>query len=237
MKSIISAKRPKVFLLENVKNLCSHDKGRTFSVIKDTLENLGYRMYYKVIDAIKWVPQHRERIFIVGFRKPDANQNWDVTDFSFDDVAIPKTPVDLSEILEPQVPEKYTLGPGTWRTLERHKAHHESKGQGFGYGLIKPPFKGKTTRTISARYHKDGAEILINQEGKRPRRLTPLECSRLMGFPKWCQSFYTRNNDSKQPVSDTQAYRQFGNSVAVPVVDAIAKTIIDALARNNADLG
>ncbi|MBI9080457.1 MAG: DNA (cytosine-5-)-methyltransferase [Pseudodesulfovibrio sp.] len=235
VKSIIEAKQPKAFLLENVKNLCSHDKGKTFQVIQQTLDALGYRMHYKVLDARAWVPQHRERIFIVGFRRPDKKQGWDVNDFSFDDVKLPEQPVDLESILEKRVPEKYTLGPGTWDTLERHKARHEAKGQGFGYGLIERPFKGKTTRTISARYHKDGAEVLIHQPGKRPRRLTPLECSRLMGFPKWVQKFYSRNGATKdQPVSDTQAYRQFGNSVAVPVIISIAAAMTDALERNNA---
>lgn len=235
VKSIIEAQRPKAFLLENVKNLRSHDKGRTFAVIQETLSDLGYRVHYKVIDAANWLPQHRERIFLVGFRLPDKDQQWDVDDFSFEDICYPKKPVDLEAVLEPSVPEKYTLGPGTWNTLQRHKAHHAAKGQGFGYGMIEPPFKGKTTRTISARYHKDGAEILISQgEGVRPRRLTPLECSRLMGFPEWCQKFYLRKEPKKQPVSDTQAYRQFGNSVAVPVVSTIADVMVSALERNGA---
>ena len=233
IKSILETKRPKAFLLENVKNLLSHDKGNTFAVIQKTLNGLGYRMHYQIIDAAKWVPQHRERIFIVGFRSPTDGQKWDVKDFSFEDIQIPPKPIGLESILEKDVPEKYTLGPGTWATLERHKAHHEAKGQGFGYGLIKSPFEGKTTRTISARYHKDGAEILIHQRGKRPRRLTPLECSRLMGFPEWVQKFYSRNGKA-QPVSDTQAYRQFGNSVAVPVVSSIAAAMIEALERNRA---
>lgn len=166
VKSILETKRPKAFLLENVKNLRSHDKGNTFAVIQQTLKGVGYRIHHEVIDAAKWVPQHRERIFIVGFRSPANGQKWDVEDFSFDDIHIPQNPIGLEAILEKRVPEKYTLGPGTWATLERHKAHHEAKGQGFGYGLIKRPFEGKTTRTISARYHKDGAEILIHQKAR-----------------------------------------------------------------------
>lgn len=139
---------------------------------------------------------------------------------------------DLSDvILDPNnVDAKYTLGLGTWDTLRRHKAHHESIGQGFGYGLIEPPFDGKITRTISARYHKDGAEILIDQgEGNRPRRLTPLEACKIQGFPEKCHKFF--NGIEKQPVSDTQAYRQFGNSVAVPVVTAIAKNMVNFLKK------
>lgn len=236
VKEIITEKRPKAFLLENVKNLKGHDKGRTYQVIRSTLEGLGYSVFDRVIDAAGWVPQHRERIFIVGFRKPESSiepQKWSVDSFDFDSVAPNDARVDLAEVIEPSVPEKYTLGPGTWRTLERHKAHHAAKGQGFGYGMIKAPYSGQVTRTLSARYHKDGAEILIYQKGKRPRRLTPLECARLMGFPSDFQKMYNRIN-GKQPVSDTQAYRQFGNSVAVPVVKAIASIVVRTLKEHGA---
>lgn len=236
---ILEAKRPKAFLLENVKNLRSHDNGNTFRVITNSLEALGYRLYHKVIDASDWVPQHRERIYLVGFRKPESlrssDQQWDVADFDFEDIRHRGPRRSLAQVLEKSVPEKYTLGPGTWATLERHKAHHAAKGQGFGYGLIEEPYQGKITRTLSARYHKDGAEILIKQNGKRPRRLMPLECCRLMGFPTRCEAFFDPSDKvHPQPVSDTQAYRQFGNSVAVPVVEALAKAMVAALHRNGA---
>lgn len=240
VKEIIKSKRPKAFMLENVKNLCSHDSGRTFRVIRESLEGLGYRMHYRVIDARDWIPQHRERIFMVGFRLPEAcpagAQKWDVKDFDFGKVSRRGSQKDLESVIEPYVPEKYTLGPGTWNTLVRHKANHAAKGQGFGYGMITPPFAGQTTRTLSARYHKDGAEILVAQPDRpRPRRLTPLECCRLMGFPKECQRWFDRRDEAHpQPVSDCQAYRQFGNSVAVPVVKAIARAMAEALKRNGA---
>lgn len=231
IKSILEEKQPKAFLLENVKNLRSHDKGRTYNVIQETLQGLGYNIFDRVIDASGWVPQHRERIFIVGFRGKKNGQNWEVNDFpelySLKNKSN-KHP-SLAKILEPDVAEKYTLTDKTWATLKRHKAFHEAKGQGFGYQLLLPPFDKTITRTLSARYHKDGAEILIYQEGKNPRRLTPLECSRLMGFPLSYNKFYKGNAKYPQPVSDTQAYRQFGNSVVVPVVESVAKLIISKL--------
>lgn len=222
---IIAAKRPAAFLLENVKNLQSHDHGRTFQVILDTLQNeLGYEVHYKVIDAQHFVPQHRERIYIVGFRSP--------TNFSWDDLRYPEHAPKLRDILhktdgtEPVLPwdqgkyfdhesntvrEKYTLTPRLWQYLQDYKAKHEAMGHGFGFGLVNPDM---VSRTLSARYHKDGSEILIDQgEGKRPRRLTPRECARLMGYP----------DDLRIPVSDTQAYRQFGNSVCVPVIAEVAR--------------
>lgn len=221
---IIAAKQPAAFLLENVKNLTSHDKGRTFKVILDTLQNeLGYEIHWKVIDGQYFVPQHRERIYIVGFRSP--------TDFTWDDLKYPDhTPV-LADILhrtdgtEPFLPwdgnrffdfnhqrvgEKYTLTSHLWQYLQNYKAKHEAMGHGFGYGLVTPDM---VSRTLSARYHKDGSEILVAQKGDRPRRLTPRECARLMGYP----------DDFRIPVSDTQAYRQFGNSVVVPVIAEIAR--------------
>jgi len=201
---IIKEKKPRAFLLENVKNLQSHDNGNTFRVIIDTLEKkLGYHVKSKVIDAGKVVPQHRERIFIVGFL--------DSADFEFPKFKDSK-PI-LKDILDKNVDKKYTLKDGTWNALQRHKAKHHAKGNGFGFNLAN---KKGITNTLSARYHKDGAEILIPQGKKNPRRLTPNECKLLMGFPK---SF-------KIPVSDHQAYKQFGNSVVVPVVKEIAKAMI-----------
>lgn len=222
---IIRHHRPKVFLLENVKNLVNHDRGQTFRVIHDVLKNqLGYNTDFRVIDAKSWVPQHRERIFIVGFR--------DETDFTFDTLKIPdplKGPK-LATILHPedgsespekhyttgrsaQVADRYTLTDHLWTYLRNYAEKHRLAGNGFGFGLAGPK---DVARTLSARYYKDGSEILIRQKGKPPRRLTPRECARLMGFDGMAQSAF------KIPVSDTQAYKQFGNAVAVPAVTAVA---------------
>jgi DNA (cytosine-5)-methyltransferase 1 len=208
---IIECHKPSAFVLENVKNLKSHDQGRTFKVIYETLtEALGYQVYHKVIDARNVVPQHRERIFLVGFREPRY----------FEFPAFPATEPKLGSILEETPPEKYTLTDHLWQYLQNYAQKHQAAGNGFGFGLV----TGKdTTRTLSARYHKDGSEILISQGArKNPRRLTPRECARLMGYP---DSF-------KIPVSDTQAYRQFGNSVVVPVVERIAKTVVEILQKS-----
>lgn len=220
---IIDHHRPAAFLLENVKNLVSHDKGNTFRVIRSVLQDeLGYDIHYKVIDAKPWVPQHRERIFIIGFREK--------CDFSFDYIQWPdKSEMpSLSSILhgfnqseEEELPffedgkaaDKYTLSAHLWNYLKAYKAKHQAKGNGFGFSLFGPD---DVARTLSARYHKDGSEILIRQTGKRPRRLTPRECARIMGFDKPGESSF------KIPVSDTQAYRQFGNSVVVPLATAVA---------------
>jgi DNA (cytosine-5)-methyltransferase 1 len=204
---IIKEKKPSAFLLENVKNLKSHDKGRTFKTIMKALqEELGYDVHYKVIDASKLVPQHRERIFIVGFRSP--------MEFEFPELE-DKRPK-LGDILERRVAEKYTLKDGTWNSLQRHMEKHREKGNGFGYNLAE---RDGIAKTLSARYYKDGAEILIPQRNKNPRKLTPRECARLMGFPE----------DFRITVSDNQAYRQFGNAVVVPVVKSIAKEVVDTI--------
>ena len=206
---IIKEKQPSAFLLENVKNLKSHDKGNTFKVIVNALEKeLNYDIHYKVIDAGKVVPQHRERIFIVGFKEP--------LDFKFPEL-IDKRPV-LGDVLEDEVDDKYTLKDGTWNALQRHKAKHHAKGNGFGFNLAN---KKGIANTLSARYYKDGAEILIDQGKKNPRRLTPRECARIMGFPE----------KFKIPVSDNQAYRQFGNAVVVPVVKEIAKAMVKCMSE------
>jgi len=222
---IIAHHRPRAFLLENVKNLYSHDKGNTFRVIHKTLtEELGYRVHYRIIDGKHFVPQHRERIYIVGFR--------DDNDFNFDGLQLGNMleSTTLRDILHPQdgsedaeapftygplatVAPKYTLTDHLWEYLQQYAAKHRAKGNGFGYGLVGPD---DTARTLSARYHKDGSEILIAQPNQNPRRLTPRECARLMGFDEGHTATF------KIPVSDTQAYRQFGNSVVVPVIKAIA---------------
>jgi DNA (cytosine-5)-methyltransferase 1 len=206
---ILKEKKPKAILLENVKNLKNHDGGNTFKVIRATLEKLGYTIYDRIIDAKHYVPQHRERIFIVGFRKEIAS----VVLFKYPE---PKAKeIKIKNILEKKVDTKYTLSDKLWSYLQKYAEKHRKQGNGFGYGLIDPR-KDTITRTLSARYYKDGSEILIRQKGRNPRRLTPAECSRLMGFPKWF----------KMASSDTQAYKQFGNSVVVPLVHAIAKNIV-----------
>ena len=209
---ILKARRPKAFMLENVKNLCSHDKGRTFKVIQESLAELNYKIFYQIVDGQGYVPQHRERIVIVGF---DVLRYGDDIDFKFDLKPLKKAPV-VEDILEAEVDQKYTLSDKLWIYLQNYAAKHREAGNGFGYGIA--PLDG-ITRTISARYYKDGSEILIEQPGKNPRRLTPRECARLQGFP----------DTFKIPVSDTQAYRQFGNSVVVPLMTEIAKLIVNKL--------
>ena len=208
---ILNYHQPAAFVLENVKNLRSHDKGRTFQIIYDTLTTaLGYQVQWRVIDAQGLVPQHRERIFLVGF-KPSRL-------FEFPD--IPKSGPKLGSILEEKVDSKYTLSDHLWKYLQDYADKHKAAGNGFGFGIVGPE---SVTRTLSARYHKDGSEILVSQgKSKNPRRLTPKECARLMGYPV----------DFKIPVSDTQAYRQFGNSVVVPVVERIARNVVVALERS-----
>ncbi len=207
LAQIISHTRPAAFLLENVKNLESHDGGKTFATIMHVLRNeLGYDVHTRVISSEPWVPQKRERIFIVGFREKSL--------FKFDDLIVPKRRPKLSAILEDEVDPKYTLSMKLWNYLQAYKEKHASKGNGFGCSVFGPD---DVARTLSARYHKDGSEILIAQLGSRPRRLTPRECARLMGFDSPSGSSF------KIEVSDTQAYRQFGNAVVVPVVEAVAK--------------
>nr|WP_269149623.1 DNA (cytosine-5-)-methyltransferase [Ruegeria lacuscaerulensis] len=219
---ILQAHRPAAFLLENVKNLKSHDGGRTFEVIRRKLEEeLGYTLHTRVIDAAHFVPQHRERIVIVGFREEVA--------FSFDEMEIPERgqrvmrdilhPEDGTEQAEghyttgdeAEVSPKYTLSDKLWNYLQNYAAKHRAKGNGFGFGLVN---KDSVARTLSARYYKDGSEILVDRgAGRNPRRLTPRECARLMGY----------DDSFRIPVSDTQAYKQFGNSVAVPVFAEVAR--------------
>jgi DNA (cytosine-5)-methyltransferase 1 len=217
---IIAAKRPKAFLLENVKNLLGHDKGNTFRVIRETLEkDLGYSVQAKVIDGRCFVPQHRERILIAGFREE--------TGFTFENLNLPEHGPKLRNIFHPEdgteaaeepftfgpdakVHPKYTLTTKLWQYLQGYAEKHRLAGNGFGFGIVDGD---SVARTLSARYYKDGSEILIKRgKSKNPRRLTPRECARLMGFP----------DTFRIPVSDTQAYKQFGNSVVVPVIEAVA---------------
>lgn len=233
---IIKAKQPACFLLENVKNLKSHNKGDTYQTIMKTLRELGYVVPDpRVIDASEFVPQHRERIVIVGFREDLGIA--DQFDFSKVKPARNFKPMKLREVLDSdnEVDEKYTLTDGLWSYLKGYKEKHRSKGNGFGYDLFTP--EATYTRTLSARYYKDGSEILLAKSDKHaaaceagesnPRRLTPRECARLMGFEQPLEA------DFKIPVSDTQAYKQFGNSVVVPVFEAVAKqmrsVIVDAV--------
>jgi DNA (cytosine-5)-methyltransferase 1 len=212
--NIIDKKRPKAFLLENVKNLRSHDKGNTFKIIEKTLrEELDYTIFTQVIDARTTVPQHRERIYIVGFREP----------IFFDFPKMPDLKPKFKNILEKNVPEKYTLTDNLWTYLQNYAAKHKAKGNGFGYGLAD---MNGVSRTLSARYYKDGSEVLIAQDNKNPRRLTPRECARLMGYP----------DDFKIVCSDTRAYKQFGNSVVVPVVQQIAVQMLECLKNPEKDI-
>lgn len=229
---IIAAKRPPAFVLENVKNLKSHDKGKTFKVICEALDELGYDVADvnapkgkdpKVIDAKHFIPQHRERIVLVGFRRDlKINEGFTLRDI---EKLYPENKPSFGDILSKDVPDKYILTPKLWEYLYRYAQKHREKGNGFGFGLTRP---NDIARTLSARYHKDGSEILVDRGldysepfmsesnmAKRPRRLTPQECARLMGFDRVNESNFII------PVSDTQAYRQFGNSVVVPVFEAV----------------
>lgn len=234
---ILKHHRPQAFLLENVKNLVSHDKGMTFAVIEKAItEELGYSFSWRVIDGKGFVPQHRERTIMVGFR--------DGHEFDFDSVDMPdpKNGPKLRSVLHPEdgnespempytegdkarVADKYTLTEHLWTYLQNYAAKHRAAGNGFGYGLVGPD---DTARTLSARYYKDGSEILIDQPHKgRPRRLTPRECARLMGFDNGSRTVCI-------PVSDTQAYRQFGNAVIVPVIEAVANAMVAHLNETEA---
>lgn len=232
---IIDEKRPRAFLLENVKNLISHDKGRTFDVIRRTLQNeLGYHIHYRVIDGAHFTPQHRERILIVGFREPVAF-DWNAIPLPEKGTRLLKDILHKTDGSEPYLPwdgdrffdhtfgkvqDKYTLTPKLWEYLQSYAEKHRAKGNGFGFGLVGPD---SITRTLSARYYKDGSEILVYQgEGKNPRRLTPRECARLMGF----------DDDFRIPVSDTRAYKQFGNSVVVDVMTHTARLMCQFLVKD-----
>lgn len=218
---IINRHRPKAFFLENVKNLCSHDKGNTFKVICDTLEELDYSIHYKVMDGQAFVPQHRERILIVGFDRKIFNGN---EQFAFPDLSLmPKH--SIREILDEQVDSKYTLSDKLWGYLQDYAVRQQAKGNGFGFGLVS---LDGIARTLSARYYKDGSEILIPQNnGKNPRKLTPKECSRLMGYPE---------NFIINAVSDVQAYKQCGNSVVVPLITSVAEQLIKTMEDSKNDL-
>jgi DNA (cytosine-5)-methyltransferase 1 len=211
---IIEKHRPKAFFLENVKNLISHDKGNTFKVIKETLVSLGYSFHFKVLDGQHFVPQHRQRTFMIGF---DTKIYKNSEKFEFPPMP-EKRIYELKDVIENKVDKKYTLSDQLWKYLFEYAIKHKEKGNGFGYGLFDKE-KDKVTRTISARYYKDGAEVLIKQKGN-PRRLTPRECARLQGYPEHFRI---------DAVSENQQYKQFGNSVVVPLIQAIGKNIVSIL--------
>lgn len=211
---ILKHRRPKAFMLENVKNLISHDKGNTFNVILNTLKELEYSVYYKVLDGKHFVPQHRERIIIVGFDRRVFNGG---EKFEFPEM--PDIKHKIRDILESNVDDKYTLSDKLWNYLQEYARKHKAKGNGFGFGMTE---LDGISRTLSARYYKDGAEILIPQNGKNPRRLTPRECARLQGF----------SDNFIIPVSDNQAYKQFGNSVVTPLIEAVGKKITQIILIN-----
>lgn len=209
---IVQHHQPTAFVLENVKNLERHDRGQTFATIMNVLtQELGYHVQARVIGSQPWVPQKRERIFIVGFKNPTA--------FDLRSVILPETRPTMKVVLDNNIDvnPKYTLTQHLWTYLQNYKAKHEAAGNGFGYGLVGPD---DVARTLSARYYKDGSEILVDQPGGRPRRLTPRECARLMGFERGDRHWIIPGD-----ISDTQAYRQFGNAVVVPAVEFIAQAI------------
>jgi len=230
---ILKHHRPAAFLLENVKNLRSHDGGKTYAVIMGALEELGYTVRDRIIDAKHFLPQHRERIVLVGFLED--------TGFTFDDLTAPEKGLStMADVLHPEdgseAPERdYTLGPCAmvnpkytltdhlWNYLQGYAAKHKTAGNGFGFGLVG---RGDTCRTLSARYYKDGSEILVAQRGRNPRRLTPRECARIMGYP----DAFAIPDEPGRRVSDTQAYKQFGNSVAVPVFREVARIMAPHIA-------
>lgn len=208
--------KPKLIFLENVKGFKNHDKGKTLKVVKETLESLGYQVFYEVLNARNFgLPQNRERIYIVAFLKDKFNE------INFDFSELKKINIEscLGNILEKNIDEKYTISDKLWEGHKRRKAMHEEKGNGFGYSIFDE--NSKYTSTMSARYYKDGSEILIKQANKNPRKLTPRESARLQGFP---ENFLI-------PVSDNQSYKQFGNSVAVPVVRNIAHSILKEMTK------
>jgi DNA (cytosine-5)-methyltransferase 1 len=225
--NIVDAKKPPILFLENVKNLRSHDKGNTWRVINNELVNRNYAVFSQTIDARYWVPQHRERIFIVCFDKDIFGRDNDIN-FKFPEPN-KSTKITLSSILSDNPPQKYMLSDKLWKYLQDYAKKHREKGNGFGFGLNNGE---DVARTMSARYHKDGSEILINQKGwKNPRRLTPKEAMLLMGYTKNYSSLFGHKDGFPQVVSDTQAYKQFGNSVVPMVVEDIAKNIMSTISE------
>jgi DNA (cytosine-5)-methyltransferase 1 len=224
---IADAKRPPILFLENVKNLRSHDKGNTWNVIKNELEKRNYTVFAKILDARYWVPQHRERIFIVCFDKDIFGDESEIN-FEFPKPDKSKT-ITLKNILLSNPSSKYMLSDKLWKYLQNYAKKHREKGNGFGFGLNN---EDDVARTMSARYHKDGSEILIKQkEWRNPRRLTPLEAKHLMGYTDDYGKLFGHQNGFPQVVSDTQAYRQFGNSVVPKIIEDITHQIVNVMAE------
>ncbi|MGH2267698.1 DNA cytosine methyltransferase [Campylobacter taeniopygiae] len=210
--------KPKVIFLENVKGFKNHDKGKTFTIVREILEEMGYKVFADILNAKNFgLPQNRERIYIVAFLKSKFKN----VQFNFEDLKNIKIKSKLGDILEKNVDEKYTISDKLWAGHQRRKLEHKKKGNGFGYSLF--DYNSEYTSTISARYYKDGSEILIKQKNKNPRKLTPREAARLQGFP----------DNFKITTSDNQSYKQFGNSVAIPVIENIAKLIHKELYSEN----
>jgi len=208
---IIKETQPKCFILENVKNLLRHDGGNTFKVVRNILENeLGYNIQYRVINSKHFVPQARERIFIVGFKEKNS--------FDFDKLELPQNEYKLKDILETNIiNDTYTLSDKRWATLQRRKEKYQRLygNDGFSYKIADV---NKPAKTLCDKYQGNG-DILIYQNNKNPRKLTPVECSRVMGF---------NFNQSKEfiiPVSKSQAYKQFGNAVVPEVVEWVGREI------------
>ncbi len=231
---VVDHKRPPVLFLENVKNLKSHDKGRTWRVIEESLVDRDYSAFSRVVDARSWVPQHRERIFIVCFDRHVFGSE-DEIGFRFPEMDDTRNPT-LSTVLEPKAPDrKYMLSDRLWKYLKDYAEKHRRKGNGFGYSVFD---SSGVARTLSARYYKDGSEVLISQKGFRnPRRLTPAEARRLMGFADRYAQMFGHENGFPIVVSDTQAYKQFGNAVVPEVVEAIGEQIVRAMSAMHANVG
>lgn len=217
---ILNEKRPKAFMLENVKQLRGHDKGNTIKVILSVLDELNYYVPNpQILNGYHFgLPQNRERIIIVGFNRDYLPENFKEFEYPVGQI---DEKVCVGDVLEESVGERFTISDKLWEGHQARKKKHKKKGNGFGFVLFNED--SKYTSTISARYYKDGSEALIEQSGKNPRMLTPRECARLQGFPE----------DFIIPVSNAQSYKQFGNSVCIPVIEAVAIAMLDYLGEYN----
>lgn len=217
---ILKAKRPKAFMLENVKQLRGHDKGNTLKVILSVLDELNYYVPNpQILNAYHFgLPQNRERIIIVGFNKDYLPANFKEFEYPIGQI---NEKICVGDILEKEVGDRFTISDKLWEGHQARKKKHKKKGNGFGFSLFNED--SKYTSTISARYYKDGSEALIEQVGNNPRMLTPRECARLQGF----------SDDFIIPVSNARSYKQFGNSVSIPVIEAVAVAMLNYLGEYN----
>lgn len=223
LAEILMEKQPLMFLFENVDNISHHDDGRTMKKIETAISEVGYEARWELVNARMWVPQNRNRFFMVGIRKDIFEEG--ALESIFSNVTLPSSPLLFSDILVDEHDPKYILKDGTWNCLKKHRETHEARGNGFGYTMVRPPFEEVVARTLLSRYHKDGRECLVwRGDGENPRRLTPLECFRLQGFPREALEWF--DGTKPQPVSDLQAYRQAGNSVCVPLVRELARNMV-----------